>query len=117
MANDPVVDYSDTAQGIIRYITSSTDIFGCVSNDTIAVQAANVNNWISWVGTKTCGNRIESYSVTDADGDGIVSGPSVTNPKARTVIAVEYLANDIFGHKAGQVETPTATMSHTKYPG
>jgi hypothetical protein len=111
MAGDPVIDSSDIADGILRYIGTSTDLFGCSKIDTITAMADNLENWVSITGSTTCNNRVEYYSITDADGNGIVAGPAETNPKARLLCIVHYTANDFLGHKSGMTETMALTAS------
>jgi hypothetical protein len=111
IAADPVIDSSDISLGILRYIVASTDLFGCETIDTITVQATALENWVSITGSKTCANRSEYYSVTDADGNGIVAGPAEVNPKAHLLYSVIYTANDLLGHKSGMAETMLLTAS------
>lgn len=83
-------DLSDTASGIALLYCYTKELL-CDSYDTIVVKwdefakdsIQNNENIISVSGAKIYALKTERYSVTDLDGDGIVSGQAKYNGKAR----------------------------------
>jgi hypothetical protein len=112
---DPVIDYSDTANGIVRFIaaTPGTGLLDSwTSYDTATVKwDANAKdaisgneNVVSLVGRKVhTDGRIESYSITDAGGDGLIGGPGDVSKKLLTTLTTTY-TKEWWGRNPGTVE-------------
>ena len=89
-ATTTTIDFSDTASGVARLFFYTKDIL-CDSYDTIVVKwddyardsIQNNENIVSVSGAKIYAGKTERYSVTDLDGDGVVSGQPQYNGKAR----------------------------------
>jgi hypothetical protein len=90
-APSPIIDLTDTASGKARLIYSAKNALA-ESHDTVVIRWDDVardatvqdKNIISASGEKAYANgKTERYSVVDLDNDGVVSGQSQYNGKAR----------------------------------
>ena len=87
-------DFTDTANGIARLYCYTKELL-CDSYDTIVVKwdefardsIQNNENIVSVSGAKIYALKTERYSVTDLDGDNVVSGQPQYNGKARFAYA------------------------------
>jgi len=121
-----IPDFTDTANGVARLFCYTKELL-YDSYDTILVKwdefardsIQNNENIISVSGAKIYALKTERYSVTDLDGDNVVSGQPQYNGKARFAYAslqagvTEKLVMDV---SAGPDKTSPPTRTTRSWP-